>query len=222
MWYHRDAICSIIMTTNYDKIATSYDLIRRVVLGNTIVKAQVCLLKYIPANSSVLIVGGGTGWIIEEITKIHDAGLMIDYVESSKKMIALSEKRNKGKNNINFIHQPVEAYTTTTKYDIIITPFLFDNFTIDKIEIIFTKLNSFLKNDGSWLYADFVYDENKGRLWQRALLKIMYWFFHITCNIETQQLINMDQFFDPLYNPVYQESYYHDFIQSVVYQRRRS
>jgi ubiquinone/menaquinone biosynthesis C-methylase UbiE len=208
------------MVTNYDKIASVYDLIRRVVFGNSIVNAQVCLLKYAPAYSRILIVGGGTGWIIEEITAIHSEGVIIDYVESSAKMIALSEKRNYAANKVNFIKQPIEDYTTTEKYDVVLTPFLFDNFSIDKIQIIVTKLDSYLKEDGVLLYADFVCDENKGPLWQRILLRIMYLFFRITCNIETQKVINMDRFFDLLYYKVFEESHYNNFIKSIAYRKR--
>jgi len=208
------------MATNYDTIASSYDLIRKIVLGNSIVKAQVGLLKFIPANSRILIVGGGTGWILEEISAIYSEGLQIDYVESSAKMIRLSQKRNHRSNEITYIHQPIEIYTTDKIYDVIITPFLFDNFQIDKIAIIFAKLNRYLNKDGVWLYADFVYDETHGPLWQKILLKIMYFFFRVTCKIETQEIVNMDQFFTTLYYPVFTTSYYHNFIQSIAYRKQ--
>jgi ubiquinone/menaquinone biosynthesis C-methylase UbiE len=208
------------MATNYDKIANVYDLIRKIVFGNSIVNAQVCLLKYIPADSRVLIVGGGTGWIIEEITKIYSAGLTIDYVESSAKMIALSEKRNAAANRVNFIQQPIEDYITAEKYDVVLTPFLFDNFSIDKIQIIVAKLDQYLKDNGLFLYTDFVLDENHARWWQKILLKTMYLFFRITCNIETQQVINMDNFFDLLYYKVFEKTFYNDFIISTVYRKK--
>jgi len=208
------------MTTNYDKIATNYDLISRIIFGKNLVEAQVCLLKYVPNNSRVLIAGGGTGWILEEFTKIHPQGLIIDYVESSAKMIALSKKRNYASNKINFINLPIENYSTDEKYDIILTPFFFDNFTVNKIQTIFNRLNNLLKNDGTWLYVDFVYDENKKPLWQKALLKIMYLFFRITSKIETQELVNMEFFFKPLYNKVVEVSHYHNFIKSIVYKKQ--
>ncbi len=208
------------MATNYDKVASSYDLIRKIVLGNSIVKAQVSLLKFIPANSRILIVGGGTGWILEEISAIYSEGLKIDYVESSAKMIRLSQKKDHQSNEITYIHQPVEAYTTDKSYDVIITPFLFDNFQIEKISLIFNKLDTYLDKNGVWLYADFVYDETHNPLWQKILLKIMYFFFRITCKIETQQLVNMDQFFTALYYPVFKIAHYHNFIQSVAYRKK--
>ncbi len=81
------------------------------------------MLKHIPVNSSVLIVGGGTGWILEDISKLHSTGLTIDYIESSAKMISLSKKKNYMKNEINFINLPVENYILKKKYDVILTRF---------------------------------------------------------------------------------------------------
>lgn len=208
------------MATNYDKIATNYDLISRLVFGKTVVNAQVCLLKYIPADSNILIAGGGTGWILEELSKVHSNSLKIDYVESSLQMIRLSQKRNCESNEVNFINLPAENFSTEKKYDIILTPFFFDNFQAEKIQYIFLKLDSFLKDDGAWLYVDFVYDEKKGRLWQRLLLKIMYFFFRVTSHIETQQLVDMDTFFNPLYKKVVEISHYHNFVKSIVYKKR--
>jgi ubiquinone/menaquinone biosynthesis C-methylase UbiE len=205
-----------LMASNYNKIARSYDLISWIVYGKALINAQVGLLKYIPANSRVLIVGGGTGWILEEIAQIH-SGLTIDYIESSEKMIALSEKRDHGTNHINFINLPVENYITEERYDVIFTPFFFDNFKVDKIEFVFTKLNELLKQDGIWLYADFI---DNGKWWQKLLLRTMYLFFKITTNIETQELVDMDEFFDPYYNKSVEICHYHNFIRSVVYRKK--
>ena len=204
------------MTTNYDKIAGIYDFISRAIFGKALVNAQVCLLKYIPANSRILIVGGGTGWILEEIAKIH-AGLTIDYVESSQKMIALSKKRNDGSNQVNFINLPAENYITEERYDVLLTPFFFDNFKADKIQVIFTKLNGLLKKEEIWLYADFV---DNGRIWQKIVLKTMYLFFRITTHIETQELVKTDPLFDAGYHTIVEISHCHNFIRSVVYQKR--
>ena len=209
------------MPANYDKIAKVYDFISRIIFQNALVDAQVWLLKYVPANSRILIVGGGTGWILEKFAAVHSNGLTIDYVESSAQMIALSQKRNYQENKINFINQAVENYSTNEKYDIILTPFLFDNFTATKIQIIFTQLDGLLKPGATWLYADFVYDKEKGRLWQKALLKLMYFFFRITSKIETQELVSMDTFFNAAgYNKMDATAHFFNFIKSIVYRKR--
>ena len=207
------------MPANYDSIARIYDLTSRMVFGKAIVKAQECMLAYIGPESNILIVGGGTGWILESLSELFPQGLHIDYVEVSAQMIALSQKRNYKGNKVNFIHQPIEEFTTSTQYDIIITPFIFDNFKKGKIEVVFEKLDGQLKKEGLWLYADFIYDRSQSKLWQKLLLRVMYLFFHITCGIETQELISMDSYFAPSYHKEFGASHYFKFIQSIVYRK---
>ncbi len=52
------------MAANYNNSAWFYDSLAGLVYGKALVKAQVYLLQYIPADSNILIVGGGTGWIL--------------------------------------------------------------------------------------------------------------------------------------------------------------
>jgi len=205
------------LATNHDKIAGYYDLVSRIFFGKNLVEAQVCLLPHIPANSRVLIVGGGTGWILEEIAKVHQQGLSIEYIDSSAKMIALSKKRNHGANEINFIHLSAENYNTDKKFDVILTPFFFDIFLPATIQNLFTKLDSLLKKEGLWLYVDFVYDKKTSHLWQKTLLRLMYFFFRVTSHIETQELIDMSPFFNDSYDQISGISHYHNFIKYIVY-----
>lgn len=209
------------MPNNYNRIAFIYDFISRIVFGRSIVRSQVCLLQQIPPKSSVLIVGGGTGWVLEEISKIHSAGLMIDYLEISSAMMKQAMKRDIKNNKVNFIQEPVENYITDNKYNIVFTPFVLDNFSLDKIHIVFARLNDRLKKDGLWLIADFVYDKDKSPIWQKALLKIMYFFFRVTCNIETDELVELDPFFAPGYEKIFETFWYSHFIRSVAYKNKQ-
>ncbi len=208
------------MPNNYDKIAKHYDFISRIVFGRSLINAQTCLLKYIEPGSNILIVGGGTGIILEEISKIYTVGLTITYVEISGNMIEIAKKRNWKQNNIHFIQQPIEDFITGEKFDIILTPFLFDNFTETKISKVFKILDSILKTNGSWLFIDFSYEEKNGKLWQKILLKIMYQFFRLTCNIEAKALVNMENIFATnSYKNIYETTHYSGFIKSIVYRK---
>jgi len=207
------------MPANYDHIAGIYDFLSRIIFGRHIVQAQVCFLRYIPADSRVLIVGGGTGWILDKLSDEHPQGLEIDYVESSAQMIALSQRRNFKENTVNFIHLPIEDFSIDKQYDVIITPFLFDNFPSAKLESVFAKLDPALKTNGLWLYTDFVCDKNKSPLWQKLLLRVMYLFFRITSNIEARELISMEKYFAQSYSIEFDSLRYFKFIRSVVYRK---
>jgi len=206
------------MTSNYDNSAIFYDQLSRVVYGRALVEAQVYLLKFVPPNSSVLIVGGGTGWILEELSTIHYSGLQITYVEISARMTALAKKRNTGNNKVTFINDAIENRPATTSYDVVITPFLFDNFSEETLEQVFANIHSQLKRNGLWLCTDF---QLTGKLWQKVLLKSMYLFFKILCRIETLSMPNIqNQFVQHGYKPLSAKTFYGDFIVSTRYQKK--
>jgi ubiquinone/menaquinone biosynthesis C-methylase UbiE len=208
------------MKNNYDKIAGYYDRLSRIVFGQSIINAQRCLLPYIKENSTLLVVGGGTGWILEEIAGIRPAGLEITYVEISAGMIELAQKRNYKQNNVQFVHESVETFIPLHTYDVILTPFLFDNFSAVNAPVIFDKLDAVLKPEGHWLFADFVYDSREGKLWQKLLLKTMYTFFRLVCNIEASALNDMEALFSRYrYQLISSTFHYRRFIWSAVYRK---
>ena len=208
------------MPTNYDKIAGTYDFLSRLIFGQQIIEAQVSLFKYIPSGSSILIVGGGTGWILERLAEKHPQGSEIDYIESSERMLALSQKRDIKENIINFTHMPIEDFMTDKQYDVIITPFLFDNFRKEKLEFVFTKLDNLLKPDGLWLYTDFDHDNSQKYLWQKLLLKAMYFFFQHLSTVEAKELSSIEEYFTPSYSIESDQSFYFKFIRSVAYRKK--
>ena len=113
---------------NYDAIASNYDMLSRMVFFKSQVKAQIAQIKFIPSRSNILIVGGGTGWILEEISKVYSEGLKITYIEISEKMIRLASKRSARGNILEFVNLPIEDFIDDCRYDVVITAFLFDNF----------------------------------------------------------------------------------------------
>lgn len=202
------------MKNNYDTIARYYDFLSRTIFRRSIINAQVCLLSYIKPNTSVLIVGGGTGWILE---KFQPAGLEITYVEISESMLELSKKRIQH-NNVEFIHQSIEDFTPSYQYDIILTPFLFDNFSAINAAAIFDKLHASLKTGGNWLFADFIDDPKQ--LWQQIMLKTMYLFFKVFARIEAGKLNDMDDLFSRYqYRKIFEKFHYGRFIYSAVYRK---
>jgi ubiquinone/menaquinone biosynthesis C-methylase UbiE len=203
------------MPANYNNSAWFYDRLSRMVYGRALINAQVYLLQYVPAGASVLIAGGGTGWILEELTKIHPSGLQITYVEIAADMMALSKKRNVGSNKVIFINDAVENVNPGTKFDVVITPFLFDNFTEETTQRVFNHLHDLLKPDGLWLNADF---QLTGKWWQNVLLKLMFLFFKMLCNIEASKLPDVDRQFELHgYKATDERTFFGDFIVSRVY-----
>ncbi|KAA5534822.1 class I SAM-dependent methyltransferase [Taibaiella lutea] len=206
------------LTNNFDIVAPVYDRLSRLVFGRAQMNAQIHPLKNIPPDSHVLIVGGGTGWILESISRQYNSGLKITYVEISGKMIKLAKTADTGDNLVEFVHAAIEGYQTELKFDAILTPFLFCNFLQGTTALVFNKLHSFLKPKGLWLIADFTVNEGKGKWWKSLLTKSMYLFFKLFGIVEGNALTNMQPvFFAHQYVLKEETFYYRGFIQSAVY-----
>lgn len=205
---------------NFNNIAPYYEFLSQLVFGQKIKKAQIESLKFIPTNSSVLIIGGGTGWILEEISKVHPTGLSITYIDISFKMIQLSKKRFHAFNKVEFRVVSIESVTLYQQgYDVILTPFLFDGFSQIKMELLFSKINHSLQQNGLWIYTDFYLTE-KSKYWKKALIKIMYVFFRFTCNIEAKHLPDINNCFLD-FELIDEKKHCNHFILSQVFEKKR-
>ena len=180
-------------------------------------QAQVYLLNFIPEQANVLIVGGGTGWVLDELTKLHPSGLAIIYVEISENMMALSQKRNTGGNKVVFINDAIEKVDLPNDFTIVLTPFLLDNFTDENLDKIFRSINRTLRPGGIWLNASF---QLTGKWWQWILLKSMFVFFKMICGIEASKLPDITTRFDTNgYALINQEGFFGDFMRAAAYKK---
>jgi ubiquinone/menaquinone biosynthesis C-methylase UbiE len=206
------------MAANYNNSAWFYDALSRLVYGKALVNAQVWLLHFVPKNTNVLIVGGGTGWILEELTRLQPSGLNITYVEVSANMIALSEKRITGNNQVFFINNAIENVVLPSDFDVIITPFLFDNFTEQTLDRVFNHIHKLLKPKGLWLNCDF---QLTGKWWQNVLLKSMFVFFRVICSIEASKLPQIEKHFtESGVTVIDQKLFFGAFVRSAVYTKK--
>lgn len=209
------------MKNNYDRIARYYDPLSRLVFFRAQVNAQIALLQHIPANTRLLIVGGGTGWILEEIARIHPSGLLITYVEISGKMLALSRQRDVKANQVQFVQAAIADFNTTDRFDVILTAFLFDNFSSSAAKGVFKQLHQYLPVSGHWLFTDFYHSNKAGKFWQGWLLKAMYFFFRHISNVEAERLVDMEPLFKQAgYGILKTRFSYQGFIKSLVYIKR--
>ncbi|WP_179413180.1 class I SAM-dependent methyltransferase [Mucilaginibacter sp. E4BP6] len=205
------------MAANYNNSAWFYDSLARLVYGNALINAQVYLLKRISLNSKILIVGGGTGWILEEITRIHPSGLQITYVEIAPDMMAQSKKRNVGNNQVTFINDAIENVDLPKDFDIALTPFLLDNFIEENLNKIFSSIAALLKPKAFWLNTSF---QLTGKWWQQVLLKTMFIFFKVTCGIEASKLPGIDKCFEENgFKLIEQQSFFGDFIGAKIFKK---
>jgi ubiquinone/menaquinone biosynthesis C-methylase UbiE len=200
----------------FDHIAGLYDILARIVFGEHIVHAQHYFLKDIADGSKVLILGGGTGWLLAELLS-RNPNAEVWYVEASQQMIALSREKINDKGNVHFIHGTEQDIPAEISVDMVITNFYLDLFSSEALAKILPEITTRMKENTRWIATDFVY---QGKWWQSALLQIMYWFFRTVGAIESTRL--------PLWQaalrqagwiPVKEKMFFRGFIKTAVYKR---
>lgn len=170
-------------SNDFDRLAFVYDRLAKLFFGKSIIESQTYFLNKIPDNSKVLILGGGTGWILTEISKTKNE-LDICYIEASEKMIARAKEKSRSNRRVYFIHGTENDIPSGEHFDVVITNFYLDLFSDDSLKIILEKIKKSTMIRTQWIVTDFV----NNTWWQNFLLKLMYIFFQVTCNIEARRL----------------------------------
>ncbi|GAB3639859.1 class I SAM-dependent methyltransferase [Spirosoma arcticum] len=175
-------------TTNFNWIAPVYDSLVSIVFGQSLQRAQAVFLNRIPAGASVLIMGGGTGWLLEPLLATNPLARIV-YLDASARMVALASRRVLKRQLLGTVEFRVGDEATlppTDQFDTIITPFVLDLFTAQTLRTrLLPRLRTALKPGGQWLVTDFVPTTDWGK---RTLIQTMIWFFRLTANIESRQL----------------------------------
>ncbi|PWJ42499.1 class I SAM-dependent methyltransferase [Sediminitomix flava] len=214
------------MLNEYDRIAFIYDKLVSLVFGKSIHKAQVAFLDKLEDGDKVLIVGGGTGWILEEIFKRIKPSKLI-YVEASSEMIKLSEQRNVSKLNheyIEFIHSDSLLFASNVQFDVIITNFFLDLFTNEELQGWKSQILNLLKPRGFWFVSDFqlVYS-SLDSYWQRVFSLFMHRFFKLFTSLRRNQFPNWESLFDDVnLQIIASQSFFRGMIFSKVYSYKDS
>ena len=214
---------------NFDRVAPVYDFLT-LVFGGNIRRAQQYYLAKIPQNAHILIIGGGTGWILEDILLLKKKLRHITYLEASAKMLGLAKRKHKNfKSSHPEKHLPIIEWIKGTEkdippnhfYDVIITNFFLDLFEQTALFEVMKKLSSLLRQEGTWLFADFsIAEKTTDAWWQRILIKSMYLFFKITCNLQTNELPAIEQAFQLSgFKKVNSKSFFRNIIVSQVYRK---
>jgi 2-polyprenyl-3-methyl-5-hydroxy-6-metoxy-1,4-benzoquinol methylase len=167
---------------NYNNIAWIYDRLAKIVFGRKQELAMRAFLREIPQNSKVLVVGGGTGKIINYLGDLKKQ-LDVDFVEQSANMIRYAKKMEASHLKVNFYHQSILDFNRT-EYDVILTNFFFDQFSQARALLFLQHLKPKLRANGKLIFSDFI---NTNHIWDKLVTHLMFYFFRLTANIRTSR-----------------------------------
>lgn len=199
---------------DFNGIASVYDALASVVFGKNLIKSQHHFLHVIPDDATVLIVGGGSGELLQTLLQ-QKPQCRVVYVDASERMIKLARQRVHNAARVTFlcgtesVEMPVPAFT------VVITNFYLDLFAQQSLQRIITRLRSLLVPGALWFVTDFV---KPTKLWQKLLLKSMYLFFRIVSNIEASRISDWQGMLGTA-GLSYQaeKTFYHGMIKSMVF-----
>ena len=166
---------------DFDFIAPFYDQLQRLIFGKALLNAQIAHISEIRESDNVLILGGGTGEILEHLPLCEN----IDYVEKSHLMIRRAKRRLVNR-PVDFIREDFLNFQSDRKYDIIICPFFLDCFGEENLLTVISICKQKLTSGGKMIVIDFA--ENSSGSW---IVKRMHFFFRITANLESRNLKNI-------------------------------
>lgn len=168
---------------NFNLIAPFYDGIARLVFGNDLLESQIFFLRKIKSTDSILVLGGGTGSLLEFMPVCEK----VDFVEKSKQMIKRAA-RKKCSQSVNFIHADFLTMDINDSYDVIISPFFLDCYSGKNLNLALGKIKDSLAPEGALIVSDF--QETKSNKFQ---LSIMHIFFRILTNLDAKSLSNIHE-----------------------------
>jgi tRNA (cmo5U34)-methyltransferase len=178
----------------YNRIAVFYDLAARIFFFNRINKSQVTLVPFLPDFNSCLILGGGSGYFLQQILSQHKTARFV-YVDLSDQMIQMAKNRIKRKlpeefHRIEFRCASVEDIKNKS-FDLIVCNYFLDLFTDEEVDLLLERFYSeTLSSKGYVYFTDFVIPESHWMMKKmaEALLKVLYYIFRITTSIRSTQL----------------------------------
>ncbi|WP_192823430.1 class I SAM-dependent methyltransferase [Rufibacter sp. LB8] len=209
---------------NFDAIAPVYDALAQLVFGKAQRRAQASFLNLIPAGASVLILGGGSGWILQELFTKGKPGHVL-YLEPSGKMLAQAKENLKATgftSLVEFRKGTEQHLTPEEKFDVVLTPFVLDLFTEPEVKIMVQNLDEALLPGGLWVHTDFhLFSSSRlKKAWQQPLLWAMYRFFRRVSGISASTLTESNPYFEELTYQMRQEAlFYGSFIKTQVWQK---
>lgn len=174
----------------FDQAAWFYDTLAAVVFGSSQRAAQRAALGGLPGGAPhVLILGGGTGWVLGEVLRRAPAATVL-YLEASPRMLArararLAREHPQAVGQVEFRHGTQAALQPAEQFGAIVTFFVLDCIALADLGAAVAQLRAAQCPGAPWLVADFRPARHGWRYW---LLQSMYFFFRFTTGLRAHEM----------------------------------
>lgn len=181
---------------SFNRVAPYFERLEKIVFNKKMQRCRTAHIAELPPVKKIALVGEGNGQFLLELIKLCDCE-QIHCIDASQAMLDLAQKRLQKfspdtSDRVKFYLRDltVEAMPDQN-YDLIVTNFFLDVFNEQSLIESIRKIAASCEKNAVWLYADF---QISGGMFQRmranVLIKIMYVFFRLVAQIQTQRLID--------------------------------
>src|SRR5688572_7103812 len=103
---------------NFDLIANVYDQLARLIFGKELLKAQCYFLNKVSPDADVLILGGGSGELLNILIR-QNPTCRIWYIDASFEMIASAKARIGITQRVIFVHGTEDSIPQDQRFDVV-------------------------------------------------------------------------------------------------------
>lgn len=196
----------------FNFLAPVYGWLTLIIFGKTLERSQTFFLDFVKPDDHVLILGGGSGELLESLLQKHPK-VSIDYIDLSSRMIDLAKKKTGNPSNVNFIIGTENTISGHT-YSVVITNFYLDLFTDKTLAQVIAQIKPRVATPVTWLVTEFVSTTG----WHKIFLAIMYAFFRVVTGMEATTLPDWQSALKKAgLQQITSRNFYRGFIKSSVY-----
>lgn len=178
---HSGGVAMSRLSRGYTQLAPFYDFLAKRLIGTCIQESQLHYIHYLSSRRKLLLLGGGTGWILPAIERVNPQ-LEIHYIDASPGMITRA-RRNPTLLNIRWICG-TETDIPDQDYDCVVTNFYLDHFENEELKKLAERLANRIVPGTDWLVTEFAASIS----WQRIQIRMMYFFFWLITGLRTTHL----------------------------------
>ena len=165
------------------RLASIYDGLANLVFGAKWNAIQLNASADLNGHDHVLILGGGTGQILDQLVDCE-----LTFVELSASMIQKAKMRPNTE-KVDWVNQDFLTWHTTKKFDAVYCPFFLDVFPEVELNRVLDKIGTCMKPGGKFYVLDF----QRGNRFQQMLTILMILFFKMVSGLKSDGLLDIDQ-----------------------------
>ncbi|WP_028982214.1 class I SAM-dependent methyltransferase [Sporocytophaga myxococcoides] len=209
----------------FNRLAAIYDYLLLIPPGKGFIKSQEGLIPLLPVKKSCLIIGGGTGTFLKSLLLAGKVKRIV-YLDISEHMLDQASAKIKDLNHeclVEFRRGSFDKITEDEKFDLIVTNFFLDLFSLTELKIWIRFIGDKLSDEGLFYFTDLQIVRGKTfrTFMNNMYIKVLYFFFRNTTAISGKTLIDLrTEILQSGFTVVHEKGYMKELFYSAIFKKR--